>query len=101
MKASELLILTRENYASPKRKSSYICSVVDRVCPNNKKAQCARDKVVNHIQRLLGRHYTLGRWLQEKGFVPPNNIDNYDPRMIATRLAWLDDMIQYFETKGD
>lgn len=60
------------------------------------------------IDKLLGRHCALEDWLIAKGGVPFNYL--YSPRsekrrnrqkLQATRHAWLDHLIQHYESIGD
>lgn len=63
----------------------------------------AKDRVRSRIRRLLnGRHY-LFDWLTWHGHVTPVVLNTPEGwrKLRVTRLAWIDDLIVYFESKGD
>ena len=76
----------------------FICHAVDQVVAGKK----AKRRVKKHIGDLLYPSTTLEGWL-ETHYPRPSKIPycrSFD-RMRITRLAWIDDMIRYFERKGD
>ncbi len=67
-------------------------------------AAVSLDQVLSHIRRLLNGCFTLNSWLSlhhpELVKTPDGCFienDNYKQKMRETRLAWIDDMIRYFE----
>lgn len=100
MKPSMLLTKVRKNYvANIKKHSPFICVHVDEL---GKNYPLVRYTVLNHIRELLDDSTTLGAWLLNNSYLKIKDypLTTYDPRMIATRLAWLDDMIKHFKSKG-
>lgn len=56
---------------------------------------------VEHIMRLLGGYVYLESWLVGVAKVPRHELEADLPRLQATRLAWMEDMAQWFEAQGD
>ena len=55
--------------------------------------------VLNHIQDSLDGHPVLENWLNKVHLITYTEM-NHQSRVQATRLAWMDDMIAYFKSKG-
>lgn len=61
----------------------------------------ARMRVTDHIRSLLGPYAYLEGWLIHKAGIAPSEVYRNPEKLLATRLAWVDDLILYFESKGD
>ena len=75
-------------------KTEYICYAIDRV-------RCsARDKqkAKSIIMKLLDNNYTFGAWLKYKKGIKNDNIG---AKVQETRHAWLDHLIEHYESIGD
>lgn len=57
------------------------------------------DLVVPIIQRLLGDRYTLQSWLMALGYTQEQTLNVR--QMQITRHAWLDHLINHYESQGD
>ena len=76
------------------RKTEYICYAIDRTRCSKTDKDRARDIIMD----LLDDNYTLGSWLRHvKGI----ENDRHNPKMQATRHAWIDHLIEYYESIGD
>ena len=75
-------------------KTEYICYAIDRTrCP-----KVDREKAKNIIADLLCGYVTFGIWLeQEKGI----ENDRTGTKVQETRHAWLDHLIEHYESIGD
>jgi hypothetical protein len=101
--AKKHIATTREEYGSNKDK--FICMAVHWKCPGR-----ARDKqrICNHISLLLndgnkqdakdGKIWAFERWLDIHH--PKLNVWTNFNKVQKARLAWVDDMIKYWEAKG-
>ena len=56
--------------------------------------------VLNHIQDSLDGHPVLENWLHKVHLITYTETSNNQSKVQATRLAWMDDMIAYFKSKG-
>lgn len=113
MKASTLLRKVRDDMRDPHGYVSvYICDNVRARGSKTPKAYAAAERVCTHITILLGGLFSLREWLVVHGHVedadPWNHKKhrNYHGRidtdkLQATRIAWLGDLINHFETQGD
>ena len=75
-------------------KTEYICYAIDRTrCP-----KVDREKAKNIIMQLLDGNYTFGSWLErEKGI----ENDRCGAKVQETRHAWLDHLIEHYESIGE
>ena len=75
-------------------KTEYICYAID-------KTRCSgtdKDRARDIIMELLDDNYTLGSWLErEEGIAN----DRHGVKMQVTRHAWLDHLIEHYESIGD
>lgn len=75
-------------------KQTYICYAIDRT-------KCSiedKDKATAIIMNLLEGCYTFGNWLE---IVQGIENDRYGEKMQETRHAWLDHLIEHYESIGD
>ena len=75
-------------------KTEYICYAIDQT-------RCyARDKrkATEIIMKLLDNNYTFGSWLEN---VKEIENDRVGEKMQVTRHAWLDHLIEHYESIGD
>lgn len=83
------------------QRQRFICLAVEEVqCPSSESITMfymSGVLIQDHMVKLLDGERTLSDWLKVH-----HNIDyNGDTRRLqATRLAWMDDMIKYFQLKG-
>jgi len=97
MKTSQAFRLTKAKVwdgtgSRPKNRKAYICHA----------ASCALDnpwQVEGIINNLLDGYGTLEGWLYYRGFLPYGTNDH--KRVQATRHAWLDHLIEHYESLGD
>ena len=84
--------------------SYYICNAVkiaDGGMPGLYPATTIQGrKVVSHIVKLLNGCDTLSEWLDFKHGITSFTFSDNVSQLQATRLAWMDDMIQYWEELG-
>lgn len=97
MKTSQVFIRAKKFLSTvpyEKGKTEYICYAIDRTrCP-----KVDREKAKNIIADLLDGYLTLGSWLAyEKEIVN----DRCGKKMQVTRHAWLDHLIEHYESIGD
>ncbi len=83
------------------RKFEFVCHAVSKVARTGADLKAVR-RVENRIKLLLGPHFTLDSWLKEhhQELLKVSHSE-YFKKTRLTRLAWIDDMIKYFEGKGD
>ena len=75
-------------------KTAYICYSIDRVRCSARDKQKARDI----IMQLLDNNYTFGGWLENvKGI----ENDRTGAKLQETRHAWLDHLIEHYESLGE
>lgn len=113
MKASKLLRMVRDDMVNPHGYvSTYIC---DNVRARGNKTPAATKtavRICDHIDTLLDGAFSLREWLVINGHAPSKDtswsstgtcyigfIDQ--AKLHATRIAWLADLINHFETRGD
>ena len=78
-----------------KGKETYICSAIE-IC-GVRHLDIVRAQ--NIIKNLLGtEHYTFASWLSDNGVLDP--LSDY-PKLQETRQAWLDHLIEHYESIGD
>ena len=75
-------------------KTEYICYAIERTRCSGADKDRARDI----IMELLDGYLTLGSWLDHKKEIEN---DRRGPKMQATRHAWLDHLIEHYESIGD
>lgn len=75
-------------------KTQYICYAIDGTrCSNTDKK-----KAQDIIMRLLDGHFTFGSWLEHaKGIAN----DKLGAKVQETRHAWIDHLIEHYESIGD
>lgn len=93
MKASEALREARLRIEAGSKR--YICLALD--CVQDK---AAAKRAQRRIWSLLHPEPTLERWLMCKGVILTNCALPLE-KLRQTRLNWIDDMIKYFEDRGD
>jgi hypothetical protein len=76
-------------------KNRFICNAI-REAP--KVGDGDKRKAINIVENLLGRHETLEAWLSAE-----HRIRAYKdyPQMQETRRAWLNHLIEHYESIGD
>ena len=96
MKTSQVFIRAK-NFLSTvpyeKGKIEYICYAIE-------KTRCSagdKEKAKDIIADLLGDYLTLGGWLADKGITN----ERCGEKMQVTRHAWLDHLIEHYESIGD
>ncbi len=113
MKPSEVLKKAAERIRNHEER--YICFAIKTVCGFYKaftpgwrgfyrEHRAAMETTLGHIRNLLGNHTSLEHWLAERFPEHKDNLikhrDWVNQPLRETRLAWIDDMIRYFEGKG-
>jgi hypothetical protein len=114
MKASKVLELAQarlarnwdEIYFGPK--TEYVCHAVNDVFNRGKIQEWDKDRVKQHIARLIAPHMTLESWLEKnhgiamkwRGYTE-RGVREFCTKMQETRHAWVDAMIAEFKAKGD
>ena len=99
MKTSEALKATKahlwdgKSVNEPRNKSEFVCLAALRA------GREVPDLVVPIIQRLLGDRFTLGAWLMVLGYTQEQVLNVR--QMQLTRHAWLDHLINHYESQGD
>ncbi len=93
MKASKALREARSRIEDGNKR--YICLALG--CVSDKEA--AR-RAQRRIWSLLHPEPTLERWLMSKGVILTSTTLPIE-KLRQTRLNWIDDMIKYFEARGD
>lgn len=95
MKTSECFrkIKNKFYYYTPIRQSAFLCFVAKQCLPPESAL-----KIKSILGNLLDGRYTLERWLIE--FYPHLDTSCKD-MMNVTRLAWLDHLIEHYESIGD
>ena len=114
MKASKVLELAQAHLArnwgeidfGPK--TEYVCYAVNDVFNRGKIQDWDKDRVKQHISRLIAPHNTLEAWLENehgiemqwRGYTE-RGVREFYTKMQETRHAWVDAMIAEFRSKGD
>lgn len=97
MKTSQVFIRAKKLLATglnDKGKPEYICYAIDRTRCYKRDKEKAKDIIVN----LLEGSYAFGGWLENvKGI----KNDLVGAKMQETRHAWLDHLIEHYESIGD
>jgi hypothetical protein len=93
MKPSEALRLARDMMAQIKL--VFICYHLDVI--GNPGAQ----KALEHIYALLSPHKNYGMWLKNHDADWHERYKNTPGAHLEARLLWIDDMIEYWESKGE
>jgi hypothetical protein len=94
LKPSEALRLARDNLSSQKR-WCFICRTLQDIdTPGALKAQA-------HIRDLLAPHDTYGMWLLYHDKAWYKKYESTPSARLDARLCWIDDMIEYWESKGE
>lgn len=77
-----------------RNKTEYICYAIDRT----RYPKVNREKAKNIIMGLLDNNYTFGGWLEHvKGI----ENDGFGAKVQETRHAWLDHLIEHYESIGE
>lgn len=79
----------------------YICYALNELyfrgyIPDVKRTKCKRI-VLNLIKPCA----SLSEWLLANHRIPMEHTNEYHRKIKATRLAWLDHLIEHYEAKGD
>jgi hypothetical protein len=95
MKPSEALRLARDNLMVSKDSWPFICNALyDLDTPSAREAEA-------HIEDLLFPYKTYNDWLK---YNHPERYSKYEQTSgarLEARLLWIDDMIEYWESKGE
>jgi len=92
MKPSEALKLARVTLCN---EVYFICEILHAIdTPGAHKAEA-------HIGNLLAPHTTYGTWLWYHDRAWHSKYENTPDAHIEARLCWIDDMIKYWESKGE
>lgn len=104
MKTSKLLAQARPSVENGDTR--YICLAIARLL--NKKRRLTRSDIQaarrarDHIMTLLHPCISLEQWLTKRGVKTWAVTDPVRrTKLRQTRLNWMDDLITYFEAKGD
>ena len=103
MNPSEILEAAKKHlwngYSHSPGTVSYVCSAIDIAVPIHTLGVSDSLRKLNyHITDLLDGLGSLSEWLYREHGIDPY----YDTtKMQATRLAWMNDMIAYFKSKGE
>lgn len=83
--------------------SRYICDVITHNPGLNPLlTQREADAATDFIHKLLGpNEYSLRTWLIKHRHATATEIENNQVKMQATRVAFLDHLIEHFKSKGD
>lgn len=107
MKASDILRLAREVLERIPVTHTWegICYALHVAADANiqRMPVAAHDRAQARIYELLGSHAYLQNWLVANGHIDSLEIRTEEGAAMlrATRLAWIDDLIAYFEEQGD
>jgi hypothetical protein len=112
MKASIILQRAKARMQAEEWTSPYICDNVWHVTKGEPYGNRDERRITKFITELLGGRFSLVEWLIDMGHIEVNmsgwsygntqylgNIDK--AKLQATRMAWLDYLIGYYEAKGD
>jgi hypothetical protein len=95
MKPSEALRLARDNLIASKDSWPYICNALyDLDTPGAYEAEA-------HIEDLISPHETYDDWLRRNHPERYSKYLNAPGARLEARLLWIDDMIDYWESKGE
>lgn len=101
MSAIHVDLLRRAKRRIAHRYDCYVCLALGRGTIEGELAK-EKDEVLRHINNLLDGYHTLESWLAAQGYHVVDR-DIYDTtlsdKMRATRLAWIDSMIEYWRDK--
>lgn len=107
MKASDLLRLARELLVGVPVIHTWLglCHALHVATDQNRARDPidAHDRAQERIYELLRPHAYLQNWLMANGYIDSLEIrtDEGAAMLRATRLAWIEDLIAYFEERGD
>ena len=83
----------------------FVCCELDTALGRHVITDRAYKRAGKHIKKLLGEHYTLNSWVYfhypDARSLKAINPRKYKERMLATRLAWIEDMIKWHKANGD
>jgi hypothetical protein len=92
--------------------SPYICDNVWHVTKGEPYGNRDEQRITKFISKLLGGRFSLVEWLIDMGHIEAdmggwscdhtNYMGNIDrAKLQATRMAWLDHLIEHYESQGD
>ena len=94
-KAKKRLAMNEYERYSTAGKNTYICSAIETCGVHH--LDIVRTQEI--IKNLLGtEHYTFASWLSDNGVLNP--LSDY-LKLQQTRQAWLDHLIEHYESIGD
>ena len=105
LKAKKHLCVCEQDRSKWRTESNYICNAV-KIADGGEPGMCPATttqgrKVIAHINHLLDGYSTLSEWLSEKHGIVAFAFSDNATQLQETRLAWMDDMIAYWEAKGE
>lgn len=112
MKASVILRCAKARMLNDNWTSPYICDNIWHVTKGQPDGRKDEKRICKFITKLLGGRFSLVEWLIDMGHINPNP-DNWSfdgtnylgvverTKLQATRMAWLDYLIEYYESQGD
>ena len=112
MKASVILRHTKTLMVSGMSTSPFICDNIWHVTKGQPSGRKDEKRITQFISKLLGGRFSLVEWLIDNGHVKASSISwSYDnshytgpidrAKLQATRMAWLDYLIEHYESQGD
>jgi len=104
MKTSEVLRRVRKHLVdddSGMVHHRYICYALSELYLRGYIGDRDRTRVKRLIHNLLSGAQTLEEWLVAYHGIPYENTREYKIKIMATRKAWLDHLIEHYSTKGD
>ena len=79
----------------------YICYALSELYLRGYIGDRDRTRVKRLIRNLLNGAQTLEEWLVANHGIPYESTREYAVKIMATRKAWLDHLIEFYSTKGD
>ena len=100
----EELLRAKERIASGDK--CYICDALRKSNQSTGIWSPAAREIKDQIERDLDYAFSLTYWLRNQGYISFEDNDdkeaikiNRSPKMIATRLAWIDALIEYWQDR--
>jgi len=101
MKASVILARVKANMLAGTRTSPFICDHVWYLSADKQIPEKDEERIRNHIRKLLGGRFSIVEWLIDKGHYIGDRCTIDRVKLQATRMAWLDHLIEHYASKGD
>ena len=79
----------------------YICYALNELYFRGYIPDVQRTKCKRIVLNLIAPANTLNDWLERNHGIPMEHTSAYHKKIKATRLAWLDHLIEHYEAKGD